>query len=126
MAGYAVYNFGSGERLNTGYPIFLSGKPSYFVFVVKPTSTIYSNVDQVLLSQRIETFSLLAGATVAIVVLIVFLIKWNTLLRREVQRRTMDLELSNEEIRDHLTLVEKELERLYFDSESKSYKNLPF
>jgi hypothetical protein len=126
MAGYAVYNFGSGERLNTGYPVFLSGKPSYFVFVVKPTSTIYSNVDQVLLSQRIETFSLLAGATVAIVVLIVFLIKWNTLLRREVQRRTMDLELSNEEIRDHLTLVEKELEHLYFDSESKSYKNLPF
>jgi hypothetical protein len=27
--GYAVYDFGSGERLNTGYPIFLSGKPTY-------------------------------------------------------------------------------------------------
>jgi len=125
-AGYAVYDFGSGERLNTGYPVFLSGKPSYFVFVVTPTDTIYSHVGQVLFSQRIETFSLLAGATVAIVVLSVFLIKWNTLLRREVQRRTMELELSNEEIRDHLTLVEKELEHLYFDSESKSYKNLPF
>jgi hypothetical protein len=59
---------------------------------------------------------LLAGATIAIVVLIVFLIKWNTLLRGEVQRRTMELELSNEEIREHLTLVEKELEHLYFDS----------
>jgi hypothetical protein len=47
------------------------------------------------------------------------------LLRREVQRRTIELELSNEEIRDHLTLVEKELERLYFDSESKFYKDLP-
>ena len=42
------------------------------------------------------------------------------------KRRTMELELSNEEIRDHPTLVEKELEHLYFDSESKSYKNLPF
>ena len=125
-AGYAVYDFGSGERLNTGYPVFLSGKPSYFVFVVTPTDTIYSHIDQVLFSQRIETFSLLAGATVAIVVLIVFLIKWSTLLRREVQRRTIELELSNEEIRDHLTLVEKELERLYFDSEPKSYKDLPF
>jgi hypothetical protein len=124
--GYAVYDFGSGERLNTGYPVILSGKPSYFVFVVRPTSTIYSDVDHVLLSQRIQTFSLLAGATVAIVVLIVFLIKWNTLLRREVHRRTMELELSNDEIRDHLTLVEKELEHLYFDSESKSYKNMPF
>ena len=104
----------------------MSGKPSYFVFVVRPTSTIYSDVDQVLLSQRIQTFSLLAGVTVAIVVLIVFLIKWNTLLRREVHRRTMELELSNDEIRDHLTLVEKELEHLYFDSEAKSYKNMPF
>jgi hypothetical protein len=28
----------------------------------------------------------------------------------------MELELSNEEIRDHLTLVEKELERLSFDT----------
>jgi hypothetical protein len=58
---------------------------------------------------------LLAGATVAIVILIIFLSKWSTLLGREVQRRTMELELSNEEIRTHLNLVEKELERLYFD-----------
>jgi hypothetical protein len=63
-----------------------------------------------------ETFSLLAGATVAIVILIIFLSKWSSLLSREVQRRTMELELSNEEIRTHLTLVEKELERLYFDT----------
>jgi hypothetical protein len=59
---------------------------------------------------------LLAGATVAIVILIIFLSKWSSLLSREVQRRTIELELSNEEIRDHLTLVEKELERLSFDT----------
>jgi hypothetical protein len=45
--------------------------------------------------------------------------------RKRSQRRTIELELSNEEIRDHLTLVEKELEHLYFDSESKFYKDLP-
>src|SRR5262245_17026972 len=66
-------------RLNTGYPIFLSGTPTYFVFVITPTATIYSQVDKVLFSQRIETFSLLVGATVAIVVLIIFLIKWSSL-----------------------------------------------
>ncbi|MFL6326633.1 MAG: hypothetical protein ACJ71I_04040 [Nitrososphaeraceae archaeon] len=59
---------------------------------------------------------MLAGATVAIVLLIVFLSKWNSLLGREVQRRTMELELSNEEIISHLNLVEKKLKRLYFDS----------
>jgi hypothetical protein len=45
--GYAVYDFGSGERLNTGYPVLLSGKPTYFVFVITPTTTIYSQVDKV-------------------------------------------------------------------------------
>jgi HK/GC/Chemotaxis protein-like, sensor domain len=95
--GYAVYNFGSGERLNTGYPIFLSGKPTYFVFVITPTATIYSQVDKVLFSQRIETFSLLAGATLAIVVLIVFLIKWSS-LSEEVKRRGKELEEANKEL----------------------------
>jgi signal transduction histidine kinase len=95
--GYAVYDFGSGERLNTGYPIFLSGKPTYFVFVVTPTATIYSQVGKVLFSQRIETFSLLAGATVAIVVLIVFLIKWSS-LNEEVKRRGKELEVANIEL----------------------------
>jgi signal transduction histidine kinase len=95
--GYAVYDFGSGERLNTGYPIFMSGKPTYFVFVVTPTATIYSQVGKVLFSQRIETFSLLAGATVAIVVLIVFLIKWSS-LNEEVKRRGKELEVANIEL----------------------------
>ncbi len=95
--GYAVYDFGSGERLNTGYPIFLSGKPTYFVFVITPTTTIYSQVDKVLFSQRIETFSLLAGATLAIVVLIVFLIKWSS-LSEEVKRRGKELEEANKEL----------------------------
>ena len=95
--GYAVYDFGSGERLNTGYPIFLSGKPTYFVFVITPTATIYSQVGKVLFSQRIETFSLLAGATVAIVILIVFLIKWSS-LSEEVKRRGKELEEANKEL----------------------------
>jgi signal transduction histidine kinase len=96
-AGYAVYDFGSGERLNIGYPIFLSGKPTYFVFVITPTSTIYSHVDDVLFSQRVETFSLLAGATVATVILIVFLIKWSS-LSEEVKRRGKELEEANKEL----------------------------
>lgn len=115
-SGYAVYNYGRGERITTQYPIFVNGKPIYYVQFVQPTTQIYSKVNDILFSQRIETFSLLAGATVAIVILIIFLSKWSSLLSREVQRRTMELELSNEEIRDHLTLVEKELERLSFDT----------
>ncbi|MFL6460005.1 MAG: hypothetical protein ACJ71J_03485, partial [Nitrososphaeraceae archaeon] len=57
--------------------------------VRSPTTQIYSKLNDILFSRRIETFSLLAGATVAIVLLIVFLSKWSSLLGREVQRRTM-------------------------------------
>jgi signal transduction histidine kinase len=96
-AGYAVYDFGSGERLNTGYPVFLSGKPTYFVFIITPTATIYSHVDEALFLQRTETLSLLAGATIAIVLLIVFLIKWSS-LSEEVKRRRKELEEANSEL----------------------------
>lgn len=94
----AMYNFGSGERLNTGYPISLLDKPTYFVFVVTPTSVIYTHVDEVLYDQRIETFSLLAGITAAIATLIIFLIKWNSSLYDEVARRTRELHKANKQL----------------------------
>jgi signal transduction histidine kinase len=96
--GYAVYDFGIGERLNTGYPIFVQGKPIYFVSAVTPTSLIYSQINDVILTQRIETFSLLAGTTAAIVVFIIFLIGWSSNLNEEVKRRTRELNESNKRI----------------------------
>jgi signal transduction histidine kinase len=96
--GYSVYDFGIGERLNTGYPVIVQGKPTYFVSAVTPTSAIYSQINGVILTQRIETFSLLAGTTAAIVVLIIFLIKWNSNLKDEVKRRTKELNESNKQL----------------------------
>jgi signal transduction histidine kinase len=96
--GYAVYDFGIGERLNTGYPIFVQGKPTYFVSAVTPTSVIYSQINTVILTQKIETFSLLAGTTAAIVVLIIFLIRWSSTLNNEVKRRTRELNESNKQL----------------------------
>src|SRR5919108_2495886 len=96
--GYAVYDFGIGERLNTGYPIFVQGKPTYFVSAVTPTSVIYSQINTVIFTQKIETFSLLAGTTAAIVVLIIFLIRWSSNLNDEVKRRTTELNESNKQL----------------------------
>ena len=96
--GYAVYDFGIGERLNTGYPIYVQGKPIYFVSAVTPTSVIYSQINDVILTQRIETFSLLAGTTAAIVVFIIFLIGWSSNLNEEVKRRTSELNESNKQL----------------------------
>jgi signal transduction histidine kinase len=98
IPGNAVYDFGIGERLNTGYPIFVQGKPTYFVSAVTPTSVIYSKINSVILTERIEMFSLLAGTTAAIVVLIIFLIKWSSSLNDEVKRRTRELNESNEQL----------------------------
>lgn len=93
--GYVIYDFVNGERLNTGYPIFVLGKPVYYVFIVTPTATIYSPVDNILLNERIESYSLLAGITAAVVSLIVVLVKWNGVLDCQVKKRTKELSLSN-------------------------------
>jgi signal transduction histidine kinase len=102
---YAVYDYGRGERLTTGYPVLLEDKPVYFIQVVTPTATIYSQVNDVLLTERISMFSLLAGTTAAVAVLILFLVKWNSRLDKEVKRRTKELEESNKQ----LTLANEQL-----------------
>lgn len=96
-----TYEFRNGERLNTGYPIMVGSNPAYYVFVVTPTSTIFSQIDNIISMHTIEIFSLLAGVTVAVAVLIIFLIKWNTNLNNEVKRRTRELELANEQLKVH-------------------------
>jgi signal transduction histidine kinase len=100
---YSIYNFRNGERLNTGYPIFLEGNPmpSYSLFVITPTSIIYSKINDVIATERLEMFSLIAGITSAIIILIFILIRWNSVLDSEVKKRTKELEESNK----HITLT---------------------
>jgi signal transduction histidine kinase len=97
-SGSGVYNYGRGERLTTQYPIYVNGIPTYFIQVVTPTALIYSQVNDILSTQRLETFALLAGTTAAIIVLIIFLIKWNSTLDNEVRRRTTELDESNRKL----------------------------
>ena len=107
-SGDVVYSIGLGARLTTGFPITIreenqtgvsTAPPPYVVFIVTPTSQIYSQFENILFSQRIETFSLLAISTAAAIILIVFLIKWNSNLDSEVKRRTGELEAANEQLK---------------------------
>ena len=95
---FDTYEFRNGERLNTGSPILVGGKPAYFIFVITPTSFIYSQINNVISTQRMEMLSLLAGVTAAVAMLIVFLMKWNTNLNNEVKRRTRELDKSNKQL----------------------------
>jgi signal transduction histidine kinase len=95
---FAVYNFKNGDRLNTGFPILLDGQPTYFVFIITPMSVIYSQMDKAMSTERMEMFSLLVGMTAAIVLLVIFLIRWSSTLDSEVKRRTMELETANKQL----------------------------
>lgn len=89
--GYALYDYGAGERLTTQYPVFVQGKPTYFVQVVTPTVSIYSHISEVLFVERLKMFSLIAGTTSAIIILVLLLLRWNKMLGGEVKRRTKEL-----------------------------------
>jgi signal transduction histidine kinase len=125
LGGYAVYDFGSGERLNTGYPMFLQGKPAYFVFIITPTSMIYSHINEVLFTERLKMFSLIAGTTAAVLVLIILLIKWNNILNKEVKKRTEQLEETNKQLslsNQQLALANEQLQ--IHDKMQKEFINI--
>ncbi len=96
--GYALYNYGKGERLNTESPILVGARPVYFLQVVTPTDRIYTTINSVLLSEGIKMFSLLTGTTAAIIVLVILLRKWYGMLQNEVRKRTRELNESNEKL----------------------------
>ena len=62
---------------------------------------IYSQIEDILFTQRIETFSLLAITTAGAIILIIFLTKWNSNLDSEVKRRTEELESANKQLELH-------------------------
>jgi len=107
-SGDVVYTIGSGERLTTGFPISINNglgnathMPPYVIFIVTPTSQIYSNIESILFTQRIETFSLLAISTAAAIILIIFLVKWSRNLDTEVKNRTRELGSAYEQLKSH-------------------------
>ena len=98
IPGYAIYDYGRGERLTTNAPVFIQGKALYFIEIVTPTTTIYSEINNVLFEEKLAMFSLIGGIIVAITALIIVLIKWNSILNNEVKKRTKELQESNREI----------------------------
>jgi hypothetical protein len=107
----AVFDVGRGERLSTSLLINVAGNPTYFIQLVTPTDTIYSSIEEGLKDNRIQEFSLLAGTTAAIAVLIVFLARWNVILTREVKKRTQTLEEEFEDMKSYLEQVKNELSK---------------
>ena len=98
MPGYGIYDYGKGERITTNVPIFVEGKPVYFIQIVTPSSIIYTEINNVLFGERFKMFSLITGTISAITILIMFLIKWNSILNNEVGKRTKELQEINRKL----------------------------
>jgi hypothetical protein len=111
-SGVAVYDYGRGERLTTQYPAYVENKPLFFIQIVTPTSEIYSKINSALSAQRTEIVSMsVTASVVAIIVLVILLGKWNIILRREVKKRTKELEDSYDEMKRYLQDVLKEVNK---------------
>ncbi|MDQ2684867.1 MAG: cache domain-containing protein [Thermoproteota archaeon] len=109
-SGFAVYDYGRGERLTTQYPAYVNNQPTFFIQIVTPTSEIYSKIDNSLSEQRTGIVSQsIVASIIAIAVLVILLRRWNIILRREVKRRTQELEDSYNEMKHYLVEVLRDL-----------------
>ena len=94
----AIYSFVNGERLTSGYPILLNGKNQYSAFIITPTTTIYSKINSVIAIERLEMFSLIVGIIAAVMMLILFLSRMNSILEKGITTRTIELKDLNENL----------------------------
>src|SRR5215211_5581478 len=98
IPSYAVYDFGGGERLNTGYPVMINGEAAYLIFVVTPIETIYSQIDNILSRQQVDLLIQRLVSIAAIAAVTFFVIRLNNKLKQKVKERTKSLEELNEKL----------------------------
>jgi signal transduction histidine kinase len=96
----ALFDVGLGERLATGQPVIVNGKPVYFLTVGIPTQLIYSQIDSKLVSQNNLNNTQWILSLLAIGLVLLFLIRINHRLNVEVSNRTRDLVIANKELSD--------------------------
>ena len=92
---YGMYDYGRSERVNTGQPILVENKPTYFLEIVTPTKVIFSKISDTLFTERLKGYSLLVAVFASLGSLIILLLKWNNTMEKEVVKRTNALNKSN-------------------------------
>jgi signal transduction histidine kinase len=99
-SGHVLYDYGRGERLTTYRPVYVADKPTYFLQVVTPTATLYSQIEPILSRESAKLTLFLAGSIAASAILVIFLLFWNSFLRKEVGKRTLALQKANSLLAD--------------------------
>jgi signal transduction histidine kinase len=100
--GSAAFDAGFGERFVTAYPVVYGHQGQIMTVILStPTAAIYSEVENALFIQKLQTIVILTAATSATSALIFFILRRNAALERKVEGRTLELSTANEELRIH-------------------------
>jgi signal transduction histidine kinase len=108
--GYALYDFGLGERFTSQSPVYLRGQALYFIQLVSPTAGIYSEVDYSLEAESTKLFVILSSTFISIAILSLFVLRWNGALSSQVKERTSQLADANRRMEINLKAQKEFLE----------------
>jgi signal transduction histidine kinase len=110
-SGTAVFRVEGEEQLAAVSSIAVDGLPAYYMLVTSPVALFSEEINDVLAAQRIQAFSILAGTSVSVIILAVF-VNRTVSLDREVRKRTDELEASNMLVTQQKAELEKANEEL--------------
>jgi signal transduction histidine kinase len=100
--GSVVFDAGLGEHFATAYPVVYRPQGQIMTVILStPTAAIYSEIEEALFTQKLQTIIILTAATSATSALIFFILRRNAALERKVEERTAELRTANEELRIH-------------------------
>ena len=100
--GSAVFDTGVGEHFATAYPVVYGHQGQIMTVILSnPSAAIYSDIENALFVQKLQTIIILTAATSATSALIFFILRRNAALERKVEERTTELRTANEQLRNH-------------------------
>jgi signal transduction histidine kinase len=97
-----IFDVGAGEHFATAYPVVYGGQGQVMTIILStPTAAIYSEIENALFIQKLQTIIILTAAASAVSALIFFILRRNAALERKIQERTSELRTANEELSNH-------------------------
>ena len=100
--GSIVFDAGAGEYFTTAYPVVYGHQGQVMTIILStPTAAIYSEIENALFTQKLQTITILTAAASATSALIFLILRRNAALERKIEERTSELRTANEELRSH-------------------------
>jgi signal transduction histidine kinase len=100
--GSTLFDAGAGEHFATTYPVTYGSQGQVMTIILStPTAAIYSEIENALFIQKLQTIIILTAAASAVSALIFFILRRNAALERKIEERTSELRTANEELRNH-------------------------